>query len=43
MHRLLQHSGLERICITEDESHLIIERTGETDPNSWIKAREQYL
>jgi ubiquinone/menaquinone biosynthesis C-methylase UbiE len=41
--RLLGNSGLERIRVTEDESHLIIERTGESDPNSWIKAREQYL
>ncbi len=41
--RLLRDSGLERVRVTEDESHLVIERTGESDPNSWIKAREQYL
>jgi ubiquinone/menaquinone biosynthesis C-methylase UbiE len=40
---ILQTSGLERVQLTEDESHFIIERTGESDPNSWIKAREQYL
>jgi hypothetical protein len=41
--RLVRNSGLERVHVTEEESHLIIERTGESDPNSWIKAREQYL
>lgn len=42
--RLVRDSGLDRIRVTEeDESHFIIERTGESDPNSWIKAREQYL
>lgn len=40
---LLAASGLERAQLTEDETHFIIERTGESDPNSWIKAREQYL
>lgn len=40
---LLQASGLERVRVTEDETHFLIERTGESDPNSWIKAREQYL
>ncbi|HEY2383341.1 MAG TPA: class I SAM-dependent methyltransferase [Terriglobia bacterium] len=39
---LLQASGLERVRLTEDETHFLIERTGESDPNSWIKAREQY-
>jgi hypothetical protein len=40
----VQASGLERVRISEpDEHHLIVERTGESDPNSWIKAREQYL
>jgi len=40
---LVGSSGLERARIVEDELHYIIERTGESDPNSWIKAREQYL
>jgi ubiquinone/menaquinone biosynthesis C-methylase UbiE len=41
---LVQASGLERVRISEpDEHHFILERTGESDPNSWIKAREQYL
>ena len=40
---ILQASGLERVRLSQDESHFIIERTGESDPNSWIKAREQYL
>ena len=40
---LLQASGLERLRLIDDETHFIIERTGESDPNSWIKAREQYL
>jgi ubiquinone/menaquinone biosynthesis C-methylase UbiE len=40
----LRASGLERTEIVEfDEEHLGIQRTGESDPNSWIKAREQYL
>jgi hypothetical protein len=42
--QLVQASGLERVRISEpDEHHFILERTGESDPNSWIKAREQYL
>jgi ubiquinone/menaquinone biosynthesis C-methylase UbiE len=41
---LVQASGLERVRVSEaDEYHLLIERTGESDPNSWIKAREQYM
>ena len=40
---LVQSSGLERFRLVEDEFHYVIERTGESDPNSWIKAREQYL
>src|SRR5262249_40495945 len=41
---LVRASGLERIRVSEsDEHHLLIERPGESDPNSWIKAREQYL
>jgi ubiquinone/menaquinone biosynthesis C-methylase UbiE len=41
---LARESGLERIRISEpDEDHFLIERAGESDPNSWIKAREQYL
>ena len=37
-------SGLKRARVVElDEHHLAIERTGESDPNSWIKTREQYL
>ena len=37
-------SGLERTRVGRPENgYLIIERAGETDPNSWIKAREQYL
>jgi ubiquinone/menaquinone biosynthesis C-methylase UbiE len=41
---LVRASGLERVRISiPDEHHLLIEREGESDPNSWIKAREQYL
>jgi ubiquinone/menaquinone biosynthesis C-methylase UbiE len=41
---LVRESGLERTEISEpDEHHLLIERKGESDPNSWIKAREQYM
>jgi ubiquinone/menaquinone biosynthesis C-methylase UbiE len=36
-------SGLERVQLSEDEKHFVLERAGESDPNSWIKAREQYL
>ena len=41
--RLAQASGLDRVRLTESGEHFILERTGESDPNSWIKAREQYL
>ena len=41
---VVRASGLERAQIVSmDEHHLAIERTGQSDPNSWIKAREQYL
>jgi len=41
---VVRESGLERARVYEaDEHHLLIERPGESDPNSWIKAREQYL
>ena len=43
MEALVDESGLERVRLVEDEFHFFIERTGESDPNSWIKAREQYL
>ena len=40
---LVRESGLERVRFTEsDAHHFMIERTGESDPNSWITAREQY-
>jgi hypothetical protein len=36
-------SGLQRASVLDvDQDHLLIERRGETDPNSWIKVREQY-
>jgi ubiquinone/menaquinone biosynthesis C-methylase UbiE len=41
---LVRASGLERVQISEpDEHHLLIERRGESDLNSWIKTREQYM
>jgi hypothetical protein len=43
LEELVRAAGLERTRIIEIESHFIVERTGESDPNSWIKAREQYL
>ncbi len=40
---LVKASGLERTRITQlDEHHIAVERTGESDPNSWITARQQY-
>jgi ubiquinone/menaquinone biosynthesis C-methylase UbiE len=44
LEQFVRAAGLERSRVVElDEHHLAIERTGESDPNSWIKAREQYL
>ena len=41
---LVQGSGLGRVRVSQpDDHHFLIERAGESDPNSWIKAREQYL
>src|SRR2546425_10474752 len=41
---IIRASGLERVRLGElDRHYMAIERTGEGDPNSWIKAREQYL
>ncbi|MBI4471249.1 MAG: class I SAM-dependent methyltransferase [Acidobacteria bacterium] len=40
---IVRSSGLVADIVQLDEHHLAIERRGETDPNSWIKAREQYL
>jgi ubiquinone/menaquinone biosynthesis C-methylase UbiE len=42
LHDMIRLSGLERVQISEYETYLLIHRTGESDPNSWIKAREQY-
>jgi ubiquinone/menaquinone biosynthesis C-methylase UbiE len=40
----VRESGITRAQVVQmDEHHIAIERTGETDPNSWIRAREQYL
>src|SRR6516225_7683710 len=37
-------SGLERVRLDiTNDVQLTMERRGESDPNSWIKAREQYL
>ena len=37
-------SGLERVRLdTTNDGQLTMERRGESDPNSWIKTREQYL
>ena len=42
--QMVQTSGLERSRVSNfADDYLLIERAGETDPNSWIKAREQYL
>jgi len=44
MQSLVRESGIERTQVVQmDEHHIAIERTGETDPNSWIRTREQYL
>jgi ubiquinone/menaquinone biosynthesis C-methylase UbiE len=41
---LLRESGIERAHVVQmDEHHIAVERAGESDPNSWIRAREQYL
>jgi len=40
---LVRAAGLEGVRLSEpDDQHVLIERTGENDPNSWIKVREQY-
>ena len=40
----LRASAFERAQIVKmGGHHIAIERTGESDPNSWIKTREQYL
>jgi ubiquinone/menaquinone biosynthesis C-methylase UbiE len=39
---LMEASGLDRVRLVQTSDHFIIERTGESDPNSWITAREQY-
>jgi len=43
LHDMIRAAGLERVQISEYEAHLLVERRGESDPNSWIKAREKYL
>jgi ubiquinone/menaquinone biosynthesis C-methylase UbiE len=43
LRRAISASGLQGASVLEvDRDHLMVERRGETDPNSWIKAREQY-
>jgi ubiquinone/menaquinone biosynthesis C-methylase UbiE len=44
LRRIVKSSGLRGATVVEsDGDHILIERRGQTDPNSWIKAREQYL
>jgi ubiquinone/menaquinone biosynthesis C-methylase UbiE len=44
LERIVRDSGLQRARVVElDEYHVAVERSGESDPNSWIRAREQYL
>jgi ubiquinone/menaquinone biosynthesis C-methylase UbiE len=43
LHDMIRLSGLKRVQISKYEPYMFIERTGESDPNSWIKTREQYL
>lgn len=39
----IRESGLSGTRISEpDTDHILIDRRGETDPNSWVMAREQY-
>jgi ubiquinone/menaquinone biosynthesis C-methylase UbiE len=41
---VVKRSGLQGVEVVPlDPHHFAIQRRGETDPNSWIKAREQYL
>jgi len=40
---LVSASGLDRVeFVQTDDQHFMIQRAGESDPNSWIKVREQY-
>jgi len=44
LEHFLRASAFERAHVVKmGGHHIAIERTGESDPNSWIKAREQYL
>src|ERR1041385_3472302 len=43
LHDMIRMSGLERGQISQYATYMLMQRTGESDPNSWIKAREQYL
>jgi ubiquinone/menaquinone biosynthesis C-methylase UbiE len=40
---IVQAAGLENVVVSESKGSVRIERRGETDPNSWVTAREQYL
>jgi ubiquinone/menaquinone biosynthesis C-methylase UbiE len=43
LRQIVQQSELQGAAIVEfDELHIGIERRGQTDPNSWVSAREQY-
>ena len=43
LREIVQASGIGGANVVElDEYHIGIERRGETDPNSWVSAREQY-
>jgi ubiquinone/menaquinone biosynthesis C-methylase UbiE len=44
MQELVRASAIPRVqLVPMDDHHIALERTGESDPNSWIRAREQYL
>ena len=43
MEQMVRPSGIARAQVSQpDPDHLLIERRGETDPGSWVTAREQY-
>jgi hypothetical protein len=44
MQQIVQAAGLKGARVVAlERDYIAIERRGQTDPNSWIKAREQYL
>jgi ubiquinone/menaquinone biosynthesis C-methylase UbiE len=43
LEQVIERSGFTDLQVEEEDDFIILRRFGETDPGSWVAAREQYL